>query len=185
MTTTFFTGGETLTMEVSTMKRSRRQSVQCTGFQKDHQKMNTMKKSISMESLESIKDTARKVLNSNTESSIKKSLSCDAFGTVKDKLLHVKKSVSLDDIQQVHEKVHEQHDFIDKIKEATSNIVKINGPGIAYDIAKDAIENVDSTNDFIGNVQTLQNDIEHIVFNHITQDSIVNTMTHIINHHHM
>ena len=143
--------------------------------------MNTMKKSISMESLESIKDNAKKALTSNTESSMKKSLSCDAFGSVKDKLLNVKKSISLDDIQQVHE----QHDFIDKMKEATSNIVKINGPGIAYDIAKDAIENIDSTNDFIGNIQTLQNDIEHIVFNHITQDSIVNTMTHIISHHHI
>jgi len=185
MTTTFFTGGETLTMEVSTLKRSRRQSIHCTSFHKDHQKMNTMKKSISMESLESIKDTAKKALTSNTESSMKKSLSCDAFGSVKDKLLNVKKSISLDDIQQVHEQVHEQHDIIDKMKEATSNIVKINGPGIAYDIAKDAIENIDSTNDFIGNIQTLQNDIEHIVFNHITQDSIVNTMTHIISHHHI
>ena len=110
---------------------------------------------------------------------MRKSLSCTNFGCPKEKLSEMKKSISLDSLTDCIKpssykfKANLDSIQVDDLKHMASHALKANVPGVIYDIAKDTITQVDSN----------AVDIQHVVIDHITQDAIVSTVTHIFKHH--
>ena len=184
--------------------KSYRSALTCTnGFQKE--KVGAMKKSCSTESFENFKgafNTIKKSVSMDTldrlkqdpqpkekRSNVKKSGSVYALSWMLGSMSNIKKSISWDKLNFVEKECATQPSSLDHMKELATNIMKANGPGVAYDIAKDAIQNINTNtcdlSQATNSIQSVQSDIEQIMVNHITQGSIVNTVTHIINHHHM
>lgn len=147
--------------------------------------LKNIKKSVSLESFDMFHDGTKQEPPAYTKSSrIKKSSSTDTLGGMMGSLSNIKKSISLDRLHIEEKDSPSDHHSLDNMKELATNIMKANGPGVVYDIAKDAIQNMNAC-DPVQATNSVQSDIEEIMINHITQGSIMNTVTHIINHHHM
>jgi hypothetical protein len=98
---------------------------------------------------------------------MRKSVSCcNLMG--KDKTVHVK-SIG-------HERSFSLHDLVNTHKDTVTNFIKANAGGVCFDLAKDA---------FSQEHANISNTIADNITDSIVQESIVSTISHIIQHHHV
>jgi hypothetical protein len=138
-----------------------------------------MKKSVSLDNMNHIKKTPsleqlKRFASSEKLDSLKNSVSLEKT--------NFKKSVSLTDINDT------SFDYVEKLKESTTNLIKLNTPNMLYDVAKDTLYDIAKTN--LVNVSDTEEhipNVKQLFIDHITHDSVINTMhtvQNIITHHH-
>ena len=108
---------------------------------------------------------------------MRKSVSCcNLMG--KDKTVHVK-SIGHEPSSHKYMDVRRSfslHDLVNTHKDTVTNFIKANAGGVCFDLAKDAFsqEHADISNIIADNIT-----------DSIVQESIVSTISHIIQHHHV
>jgi hypothetical protein len=139
-----------------------------------------MKKSVSLENMNHFKKTPsleylKRFASSEKLDSLKNSVSLEKT--------NFKKSVSLTDLNDT------TFDYVEKLKESTTKLIKLNTPNMLYDVAKDTLYDIAKTN--LVNVSDTEEhipNVKQLFIDHITHDSVINTMhtvQNIITHHHL
>lgn len=137
-----------------------------------------MKKSVSLDNMNSIKKTP-------SLEHLKRFVSSDKLDTLKHHVgsekTNFKKSISMSDLPD------KSLDYVEKIKDSATNMLKLHASDMMYDVAKDSIYDIAKTN--LMNASEggdYTTDVKKILIDHITHDSVLNTIhtvQNIITHH--